>query len=99
ANVSFELVRHEGGWWLKASNTGGSHAQLSAVSLMRDNGQSLGMADGLLGYALAGSSRAWPLRVGPDVGLETLRLRALLNGSPIELAVSAVPLPTTFAHR
>src|SRR5580693_3646390 len=68
AAITWALVEQDNGWFLRASNAGGTHAQVSAVKLMGSDGETMSVADGLLGYALAGSTRQWKLSAAPALG-------------------------------
>ncbi|WP_368529789.1 molecular chaperone [Enterobacter cloacae] len=69
-------VTHEGGQpHLEVNNRGDVHVRLSQVSLVQD-GQKRPVAEGLLGYVLAGSIRSWAIPAGirqPD------QMRAQIN--------------------
>ncbi|TBL57409.1 molecular chaperone [Hafnia alvei] len=65
--LSWKTISHNGHPAIEVTNRGPVHARLSKVSI---NGRT--MADGLLGYVLAGSYRIWPLPTGVSRG-ETLR--------------------------
>lgn len=81
--LSWSLRQHDGGWFLAAANQGGSHAQLSAVTLTPAKGESFEVAAGLLGYALAGSGREWRLsdKFPASLAAAGLRVQATVNGS------------------
>jgi fimbrial chaperone protein len=98
-NLSFNLDQHDGRWWMKVNNAGGLHAQLSAVSLVRQDGVTLSLADGLLGYALAGSSRAWALPVDTLDPVQHLRLKAAVNGRAIDVALPAADVMAALHSR
>jgi fimbrial chaperone protein len=86
--LGWSLRRHDGAWFLAASNQGKAHAQLSAVSLS-GGGQSFEVSPGLLGYALAGTGREWRLPENFPSGLAAagLRVQATVNGSAAAAAV------------
>ncbi len=94
--LHWSLRRHDGLLFLGAWNEGRTRAQLSTVRLLLPDGSSRSVAEGLLGYALAGAGREWPLPATIDLGAgRDLRVQALVNREPVEapvrLAVDAAP--------
>jgi fimbrial chaperone protein len=86
--LRWSLQQHDDAWFLVASNRGGRRAQLSRARLLWSDGRSVELTDGLLGYALAGSGRAWRLPQGFDNRPGTgLQVEATLNGSPARAPV------------
>ncbi|AOI71184.1 pilus assembly protein PapD [Burkholderia ubonensis] len=71
------------GWLLSVSNLGGRRAQISAVRLVDAQGNAQEVARGLLGYALAGSVRRWPLRLDARKP-PFVKVRATVNAQPVE---------------
>ncbi|QSN64858.1 MULTISPECIES: molecular chaperone [unclassified Caballeronia] len=59
-DLHWSIVEKSGQPFLRVSNTGQTHARLSAVSLTV-SGASVPVAAGLLGYVLPGRTRSWPL--------------------------------------
>jgi fimbrial chaperone protein len=86
--LRWELNQREGTWFMRVANSGGTHAQLSAVKLMKADGTSLSLAEGLLGYALAGGSREWRIPLRDADAVRNLRINAMVNGAPADAAVS-----------
>jgi fimbrial chaperone protein len=83
-------VRYAGGRFeIAATNTGQARAKLSQVSLRDAGGATYTIADGLLGYVLAGATMKWSLpaagRRAPQPGRAVLRLAG-------ENGVSDVPV-------
>ncbi|RQR64358.1 molecular chaperone [Burkholderia sp. Bp9126] len=68
---------------LSVANLGGRRAQLSAVQLVDAHGNAHEVAHGLLGYALAGSVRHWPLKLDARPS-PFVKVRATVNTQPIE---------------
>ncbi|RSB33426.1 fimbrial biogenesis chaperone [Enterobacter cloacae] len=69
-------VTHEGGQpHLEVNNRGDVHVRLSQVSLVQD-GQKRPVAEGLLGYVLAGSTRSWAIPAGIR---QPAQMRAQIN--------------------
>jgi len=59
--VAFSLLRRDGGLVLRAMNGGTLHAQFGATRVRTAAGVEVEISKGLLGYALAGRAREWPL--------------------------------------
>jgi fimbrial chaperone protein len=97
--LRWELDQREGSWFMKVANSGGTHAQLSAVKLMKPDGTSLSVAEGLLGYALAGGAREWRIPLRDADAARELRIRAMVNGAPADAAVSFDSSPSAVARR
>ena len=74
-NLSWRVTQEKGHPALEVRNQGDVHVKLSQVAL-EQGGQKRTVADGLLGYVLAGSTRTWSIPAGigqPD------RLSAQIN--------------------
>lgn len=68
---------------LQARNTGTTHAQLSAASLLLSENESVELSAGLLGYILPGMTMRWTLNV-PVVQLDkSIQLKARINGKTL----------------
>ncbi|AOK30340.1 pilus assembly protein PapD [Burkholderia singularis] len=86
--LTWHLVREPAGWLLRVTNDGGRHAQIAAVQLVDDAGRTHDVAPGLLGYALAGSMRQWPLSVDAAQAAPRIRqVRATVNTQPTQADV------------
>ncbi|AIP63948.2 molecular chaperone [Burkholderia thailandensis] len=83
--LAWSVVRGATGWFLRVTNGGERHAQLASVRLVDDAGKTYEIAPGLLGYALAGSMRQWPLRLD---AAHVRKVRATINTRPVEADVS-----------
>ena len=59
--LSFSLGHRDGALVLRARNGGAQHAQLGATRMRAKDGAEVELSKGLLGYALAGEAREWPL--------------------------------------
>ncbi len=59
--LAWSLRQKDGAWQLEVRNDGTLHAQLGATVLRGAGGKEVQLSKGLLGYALAGRSRAWRL--------------------------------------
>ena len=74
---------------LKAENSGGQHANVSAVTLENKGGESVPVEPGLVGYVLVGQSMEWNLRLPADAAAKgpftTIRCRFNGEDSAIEL--------------
>ncbi len=66
------LLDRPDGKWVRISNGGGGHARLVDVAFTV-NGAQIGIAQGLLGYVLPGSSMEWPVPKGAS-GKEPLTM-------------------------
>lgn len=68
--VSWQVGSRDGRLVLRATNTGDRRVRLSSVSVKLPGGQTVSFGNGLLGYALAGSTMEWlsPGRVGGAAG-------------------------------
>ncbi|ANH75269.1 MULTISPECIES: fimbrial biogenesis chaperone [Ralstonia] len=64
------------------------HAQLSAVSIEWSDGTRNEITPGLLGYALAGATRTWPIADARTTGVVPQRLRAQINGVAVEIPLA-----------
>ncbi|AZQ51966.1 fimbrial biogenesis chaperone [Burkholderia cenocepacia] len=68
---------------LAVDNRGGRRAQISAVRLVDARGVVHEVTRGLLGYALAGSTRRWPLKLNADAAA-LVRVQATVNAQPVD---------------
>ena len=59
-NIEWTTFQRAGAWHLRARNTGALHAQIGATSV-NVGGRNAVLSKGLLGYALPGRAREWPL--------------------------------------
>lgn len=84
-DLSWQVVRENGKPALQVRNTGKVHVRLTDVS-GRQGGQMRSIADGLLGYVLPGSTRAWPL---PAYIPAPVELKAKINARDSEWQSSA----------
>ncbi|MBR8330917.1 fimbrial biogenesis chaperone [Burkholderia ambifaria] len=81
--LDWRVERDGAGTRLAVDNRGGRRAQISAVRLIDARGAVHDVTRGLLGYALAGSTRRWPLKL--DAGPATfVRIQATVNAQPVE---------------
>ena len=81
--LAWRVERDAQGLRLAVDNRGGRRAQLSAVRLVDAQGATHEVARGLLGYALAGSTRRWPLRLDARAA-SFVRVQATVNAQPVE---------------
>jgi fimbrial chaperone protein len=74
-------------------NTGTTHAQITAVSLVPPPGMPpVELVPGLLGYALPGSSMHWTLALPAGSKVTgNASLKALINGEPTDQPLSGAP--------
>ncbi|AJX31716.1 molecular chaperone [Burkholderia oklahomensis] len=86
--LAWRVMRGATGWLLRVTNEGGRHAQIASVRLVDDAGKTYEIAPGLLGYALAGGMRQWPLRLDTTQVVPRIRkVRAAINTQPVEADV------------
>lgn len=81
--LSWRIISSDGEPYLEVSNTGPVHARLTGVHF-RHGGEATILAEGLLGYVLAGSSLRRPL---PEAIASDATLMATVNGGPEALAI------------
>ncbi|KLU27306.1 pilus assembly protein PapD [Caballeronia mineralivorans PML1(12)] len=87
--LSWHLVRTDNGWVLRVDNGGQKRAQIAAVQLVDSAGKVYEINKGLLGYALAGSARQWPVPLPAEADMRgTVKVRAAVNSLPSEAAVT-----------
>lgn len=88
-NLSWHLARDGHGWVLRVDNSGAKRAQIAAVQLVNGAGKVYEINKGLLGYALAGRARQWPVSLPPDADFGgTVKVRAAVNSLPAEAVVT-----------
>jgi fimbrial chaperone protein len=86
--LSWHLSRGTQSWMLRVDNTGRKRAQIAAVQLIDNAGNAYPINKGLLGYALAGRERHWPVALPDNVAQNgPLKVRASVNSLPAEAAV------------
>ncbi|VWC84910.1 pilus assembly protein PapD [Burkholderia lata] len=81
--LAWRVERDAQGLRLAVDNRGGRRAQLSAVRLVDAQGATHEVARGLLGYALAGSTRRWPLKLDARAA-SFVKVQATVNAQPVE---------------
>ena len=87
--LNWQVVRQDGHWLLRLDNRGQRHTQVGALTLQDAAGKALEVSNGLLGYALAGHARQWPLRSGSPVKLDgPLLIKVNLDGQPSTFKVT-----------
>jgi fimbrial chaperone protein len=96
--LSWTLTRAADYWQLRVDNRGSRRARISAISLRDAGGQRHQVAQGLLGYALAGRFHIWKLEIPASVELGAdLEVHAEVNAhsivAPADLAGQAVENP------
>ena len=69
---------------LRGANSGNLHARISSVVLLTAQGKKITVAEGLLGYALAGSMREWEI-ASPGNDLAGAHLQSVVNGQNSDL--------------
>ncbi|MHA6845413.1 molecular chaperone [Ralstonia syzygii] len=86
--LSAALRRDGGRTVLVVHNTEARHAQLASVSIEWSDGTQSPLTAGLLGYALAGATRAWPVADARAAIAIPRRLRAQVNGVAVEIPLA-----------
>ncbi|MBK3809088.1 MAG: molecular chaperone [Paraburkholderia nemoris] len=87
--LSWHLSRGAQGWLLRVDNSGKKRAQIAAVQLIDNAGNAYVINKGLLGYALAGRERHWPVTLPDNAGQSgPLKVRAAVNSLPAEATVN-----------
>lgn len=71
--VSWSLGSRNGKLTLRATNSGTRRLRLAQVSLTLADGRKVSFGNGLLGYALAGSTMEWPSNVAATSGGATIK--------------------------
>ena len=93
AALQWSLVRDRGGVALQAHNSGTTHAQISAATLLQPGNQPVEVSPGLLGYVLPGMTMRWALNVpAARIGTGT-QLKARINGKPLDQTFPVGDLP------
>ena len=85
--LEWQLFQRDGKWMLRASNKGVRRAQIANVQI-GDARASYEINKGLLGYALAGQVREWPVPIPADATLAaTESLHAMINATRSDATV------------
>ncbi|WP_277961811.1 fimbrial biogenesis chaperone [Pseudomonas sp. RIT-To-2] len=88
-SLAWRVVRDAGQWQLRLANNGQRHTQVGALSLVDSAGHALQVSKGLLGYALAGHARQWPLPAASPARLDgPLLIKVNLDGRPSTFKVA-----------
>ncbi|WP_305824180.1 hypothetical protein [Massilia brevitalea] len=88
-SLAWTVLRKDGGWILRAKNSGALHAQVGAASLVDAAGKEIELSKGLLGYALAGREREWRLPLEPGARVAgPMTVRANVNARAASAAAS-----------
>jgi fimbrial chaperone protein len=87
-DLRFSLGRRDGALVLRARNDGALHAQLGATRVRAQDGAELEVSKGLLGYALAGQAREWPLPKAAQLA-GSASVTATVNGREQTFPVAA----------
>ncbi|MFV8641420.1 molecular chaperone [Ralstonia pseudosolanacearum] len=86
--LSAALRRDGGRTLLVVRNPEARHAQLADVSIEWSDGTRSPLTAGLLGYALGGATRAWPVADARAARAVPRRLRAQVNGVAVEIPLA-----------
>lgn len=93
ASLHWSLVNGNDGPALQIYNAGSVHAQISEVSLSDSTGAETMVNAGLLGYVLPGMTMRWPLKTVSEQLRSGIRLKAVINGKPVEQTLALGGLP------
>jgi fimbrial chaperone protein len=92
APPSLSCRLEQDGGQLTCENAGGRAAQFGATRLVDESGQAQNLSEGLFGYVLPTSRRAWALSGSVPASAGTaLRLETRVNGQPTTLTVQHRP--------
>lgn len=90
--VEWSVAQKDGRWRLTAENRGAKRARISQVWLKDAQGRRHLLADGLLGYALAGRHHSWELDLPAGVRLDTgASIEAVVNTDPVSDRIGEQP--------
>lgn len=82
--LDWTIARRGGAWMLELKNSGSLYAQVGAAVLVDGAGKEIELSKGLLGYALAGRTRAWRLPLAPTAAFAgAVSVRANVNARPV----------------
>jgi fimbrial chaperone protein len=91
ASLHWSLAREGDALVLHVRNDGPRHAQIVDASVLPRQGAPLVLSPGLLGYVLPGTGMRWPLQSAATLAGATLKAR--INGTPVDQALSLGDLP------
>ena len=90
--VSWTVSRHQGQVLVSARNRGASHLRISAMTLRDKSGKKLSFGNGLVGYALGGSTMAWtvPSSSGRFASSGPVSISAQGNEGPVNAVAPVI---------
>jgi len=89
--LAWSTFQRDGKWHLRAHNDGTLHAQIGATSV-RIGERNVELSKGLLGYALPGRAREWPLPPDVVAGMPApLAIQAMVNTRPQSASAAVAP--------
>lgn len=89
--LAWSTFQRDGKWHLRAHNGGTLHAQIGATSV-RIGERDVELSKGLLGYALPGRAREWPLPPEVVAGMPApLAIQAMVNTRPQSASAAVAP--------
>jgi fimbrial chaperone protein len=92
-DIAWKTAVGNGNLQLDASNHGGTHAQITAISMVAADGTPTDLTPGLLGYVLPGASMHWSVAIPAGIDSAGARIKAQVNGIPTDLPPPAGALP------
>jgi len=93
AALRWSLVHEGDAIALQAHNSGTTHAQISAATLILENNQSIDISQGLLGYVLPNMTMRWTLNVPVAQLSPGTQLKARINGKRLDQTFPVDELP------
>lgn len=88
-HLVWDVTQHGTTYFIRAANSGGLHAQISALKIVGAGETDTNLVEGLLGYVLGGSTREWQLPEKTAVSTNGMHFRAAVNGSQVEFNAPA----------
>jgi len=71
AKLTWSLTQRGGRTYVSATNDGDRHVRLAGLKLEAANGTAISFGDGLVGYVLGHSTKAWPIDSKKPIGAGT----------------------------
>src|SRR5690606_39071626 len=90
--LAWSLHRNDRGWTLRVDNSGRQRARINSVWIVDAQGKRHDIEPGLLGYALPGRYKTWPLDVPAGITFgSTAVIHATVNARPGQANVRTLP--------
>ncbi|CAM3810929.1 molecular chaperone [Bordetella tumulicola] len=90
--LAWTLLREGGDWTLRVENRGRQRARINTVWIVDTRGRRYDIQEGLLGYALPGRYKIWPLDIPANAtfGAKTV-IHATINARPAQANIMISP--------